>query len=823
MTESEAPPLAGFSVKPFAELRVIEVAGSIAGAYAAKIFADHGATVLKIEPPAGDPLRNVGPQVGGSGSLFAYTNTGKRSLVLDVHGNDQDRERLFSLARGTDVLIESSSPAPLVPLSHDLDLPHLVRLYVSPFGLDGPYAGYASSDFTDFAIAGHMYINGDPDRPPLQGPRHESEYCSGIHAFIGAMAALWARERTGRGQTVDVSHFEVMASIDQYLVTMWSHSHHIERRAGNATPGPWHPNTHVRCEDGGLSITAGGRPQREAMVSIMGLDELWDDPRFANPAALLEHRDEFSEALAPWFHDNKIADVVELFQAVRVPAGPVRSMADVLGYQQLASRGFWSVPAGSNGVRYPRGAFVVGDHPTAIEVAPSLGDADASLLARFDQAPSAGRAGPERPGPELRDGPLHGVRILDLGAGWAGPMCGRILGDLGAGIIKIEPPWGRGPQVVSTEYARIFHLYPADDPGAEPWNREGMNALWSRNRRAICMRFDRPAGRQVLERLIRRSDLLLENYSPRVLPNMGLSFERLQELNPALVYLHLPGYGSTGPDANFVALGPTVEAASGLCALQGYPDRGPQRQGYAIADAINGMSGAAGALIGLWHRAADPAHHGVDVEGAQLEATVCFAGDALLAAQVTGQEPVLYGNRHPEYAPQGVYPAVGADSWIAITVQSEQQWRELSALARLSGELAGLSSPAERRAHHDEIDEALSRWTAKYGHRELMALCQQHGIIAVAVLNSSQMVDDPQLSARGLYQMLAGNGCGPYPSHGLPMHFGGTAPTYRIARPALGQFNVEVLSELGYRGEEIASLREDGVVCNAPPAEIPAA
>jgi crotonobetainyl-CoA:carnitine CoA-transferase CaiB-like acyl-CoA transferase len=607
----------------------------------------------------------------------------------------------------------------------------------------------------------------------------------------------------------------VMASIDQYLVTMWTHSRHLEKRVGNATPGPWHPNTHVRCEDGDLSITAGSRAHREAMVSVMGLDCLWDDPRFGDPAALLQHRDEFSAALAPWFRENKIADIVELFQAIRVPAGPVRSLRDVLEYEQLSVRRFWSVPEDSSGVRYPRGPFLVTDHPTVIAAAPALGDADAETLRRFD-AP----ARPDGPGAELPDGPLDGVRILDLGAGWAGPMCGRILGDLGADVVRIEPPWARGPRVVSEEYASLVHLYPGDEPGPDPWNREGMGALWSRNRRALCLRFDRPEGRQVLEQLIRRSDLLLENYSPRVLPNMGLSFDGLQELNPQLVYVHLPGYGSSGPDASFVALGPTIEAASGLCALQGYPDRGYHRQGFAIADAMNGMSGAAGALVGLWHRAADQEHRGVDIEGAQLEATICFAGDALLAAQATGQEPLLYGNRHPVFAPQGVYPAAGEDMWIAVTVQSEDEWRNLSALAGLPAELAELSSPEDRQSRHDEIDEALSVWTAQFEHRELMVVCQQRGITAAAVLNSSEMVNDPQLCARGLYQLLAGSGCGPYPSHGIPMHFSRTPPTYRVARPALGEFNDEVLGELGRSPEDIAALREAGVVCDGPPAEI---
>jgi hypothetical protein len=318
-------------------------------------------------------------------------------------------------------------------------------------------------------------------------------------------------------------HFEVMASIDQYLVTIWSHNHHIERRVDNATQGPWHPDTHVPCEDGRLSITAGGRPIRESMVSIMGLDELWDDPRFAESATLLEHRDEFSAALAPWFLENKIADVVELFQAVRVPAGPVRGMQDLLDYEQLSSRGFWSVPDASSGVRYPRGAFV----RSAITRRPSQWLPPSAMPTPRYWRPSTRLRSPD--GPHLN---CATARCKGCGSSTSG-RAGRVRCAAGSwrprcGHRQDRAAVGAGPRRVSREYARIFHLYPAEDPGAEPWNREGMGALWSRNRRTVCMRFDRPEGRQVLERLIVRSDLLLENYSPRVLPNMALSLEQLQ-------------------------------------------------------------------------------------------------------------------------------------------------------------------------------------------------------------------------------------------------------------------------------------------------------
>ena len=199
-------------MKPFEELRIIEIAGSQAGAFAAKMFADYGADVVKVEPPGGDPLRQNGEPLSGMGSEFAFLNTSKRSLSLDMETPTGLME-LNELLVAADAVIESSAPDPLHPVSVAMGTDQLVRVYVSPFGLDGPYAAYRSNVFTDDAISGHMALSGEPDREPLKRAGLHTHLQAGMHAFIGCMSALFARECIGRGQTVEVSHMEGMAAL----------------------------------------------------------------------------------------------------------------------------------------------------------------------------------------------------------------------------------------------------------------------------------------------------------------------------------------------------------------------------------------------------------------------------------------------------------------------------------------------------------------------------------------------------------------------------------------------------------------------------------
>jgi benzylsuccinate CoA-transferase BbsF subunit len=238
----------------------------------------------------------------------------------------------------------------------------------------------------------------------------------------------------------------------------------------------------------------------------------------------------------------------------------------------------------------------------------------------------------------------------------------------------------------------------------------------------------------------------------------------------------------------------------------------------AFPDAISGIHAPGAALIGLWQATARPDVAPPFVEGAQLEATIVFDGPALLDTQLTGREPERLGNRHPQHAPQGVYPCSGEDRWLALTVTSDAEWRALCQIAALPAEARDWND-AERRAQHDTIDEALATWTSKHDQIVLMEALQGRGVIAAAVLDSPGMISDPHLRARDFWIESEHAEWGrAFPFAALPVHFDATPATYRRPGPALGEHNAEILLEVGFDAASIADLEAAGVLVSEPPA-----
>ncbi|MEO2161354.1 MAG: CoA transferase, partial [bacterium] len=275
-------------------------------------------------------------------------------------------------------------PAAL-PRLPDVDAPQLIRAYLSPFGQSGPRTAWRSTPFTDFALSGHMFLTGEPDREPLQGPPQQSEYAAGAQAFYGIMAALWARERIGHGQTVEVSLIESLANLHQYTTVMWTHGHHIQTRVGNGQPGPWHPNGHLPCQDGWISICSPGRDRLTRTLAVMDQLHLLEDPRFQEEEELLRHRGEFDAAIAPWLEARPAQEIADALQELRIPAAPVHAMQEVLDYEHLRVRDFWRLlkgdSDGSGGtLRLPRGPFTVDGFDLHPEPAPVLNSASSEVL-----------------------------------------------------------------------------------------------------------------------------------------------------------------------------------------------------------------------------------------------------------------------------------------------------------------------------------------------------------------------------------------------------------------------------------------------------------
>ena len=619
-----------------------------------------------------------------------------------------------------------------------------MRTRISPFGSSGPYALFRSNLFTDEAIGGQLYPNGEPSREPIRRPGLHVAYQAGTHAFIGTIAALRVRALSGRGQAVEIAHFEGLASLHQHTTTMWSLAGHVLKREGNRQPGQWHPVGVYPCRDGYVQLSLASGVKLMKFLEAAGLTEMREDSRFNEDYARGTHKDEFDEAFLPWLMKHTAEEIIAIGHQISAPVGPVPTMLEVLDDPQLVEREYWRQLAGAPPLTIPRGPFQISGREPNPTPPPALGSGDIPTA-----APATDVSRAELPA----DGPLEGVRILDLTRAWAGPIAGRLLGDLGADVISIEAPWGRGRREVPDSAAFVGHLYPENEVGEQPWNRNGGYNKLRRNRRPVTLNFRDERGRALFERLVAEADAVIENYSPRVMPQYGFDFEALRAINPSIVYVAMPGFGGSGPDRDRVALGPVIEAGAGLSAMMGYRDSGPYRSGIAWPDPVAGMNAVAALLIALWDRDADPDHAGRAVENAMIEAMGAFVGEELLGAQVRGENAPRIGNRDPIHAPQGVYPCAGDDRWIAISVSSDEEWRALAALAGLDMDVAALEIEG-RRARHDELDVAIGEWTSAFSPHALMRWLQDHGVIAMVVADARDLVEDEQLAARAFWAEL---------------------------------------------------------------------
>ncbi len=800
--------------KPFADLRVVELAGSHAGAFAAKMFADYGARVVKVVPADGDPLLHHGellPQhaLGARevGSIWAFANTSK--LIL---AGEAESEEVGALIAGADVVIESSAPDPLVPVTNALDAPGLVRVLISPFGLSGPWAERRSNVFTDDAASGHMYLNGEPGRQPFRRHGRHTEYSGGMYGFIGAMAALIARESSGRGQTVEVAQLEAMVAMHQHTTTMWTHAGHVLKREGNSQPGIWHPAGVYECGDGFVFLSHATGAKLEPFLQAAGLGHLLEDPRFATNESRGVNKRAFDEALRPWLMSHTSAEICDLGEATFSPLGPVWDTHEFLADPHMAAREFFVPLDESRGSELiPRGPFRLGaDYSGGNPRPPSM--VEPEELAGWGASAPAGSGESD-----LADGPLSGLRVLDLTRVWAGPIAGRLLGDLGADVVHIESPWNRGPLEAPEGLAELTHLYPDNELGDRHWNRNGGFNKLACNKRGVSIDLSGEPGQQLFRELLAASDVVLENYSPRVFPQWGLDWESLQGINPSIIHTSMPGYGAHGPGANRVALGPVIEAATGMTMMSGYADSIPYRSGVAWPDPVSGMSAVAGTLVALWQRLASGGE-GQRVETAMIESMGTFAGDELLSAQVVGQPPPRRGNREQGVAPQGVYRCLGDDRWLAISITSDNEWQALCEIVELPGEWSSWEL-WEREARHDQIDALLSIWSRAIAPSHAASRLQAGGVLAAALADARDLLESEHLASREFWAEVSSSDVGALRYPGCPVRLSETPGTYRRGAPGLGEHNREVLAEyVGKSEAEVSALAEAGVIADRPPS-----
>jgi len=783
-------------------VRVLELGGGVPGAFAARLLGDLGADVVKVEPPGGDPARALHPIGEDADSLvFEYLNWGKRGATLDP-SRAADRDAVAALAAAADAVLDCRGPGDAVawglePRALHRVTPALVFTSIAPFGADGPYADWAAGDLVLQAMSGVMAISGTAEREPLKHGLRQGLYCAGLNAAWVTAAGLVSARRTGSGPWIDLSMHECLAS-----ELVLNHAHYAflgavqGRRPERQDPLAGDP---LPARDGWVSLQTSGLIGPDRIAELFG-DERLAEPRFASGELRVRHAEALHAILAERLAGERAADFFAGASRAGLLAGFVQDARGLLACPQMAARGalhaFDDLAAGGAPVRFPAAPAALSATPMRVRArAPRPGEHTDAVRAGWGErgaAPVAAHA-PRPPGA----GPLHGVRVLDLSTVFAVPYMGALLADLGAEVVKIEA-------VRRLDQTRTAYGPFADNaPGERWWDRASTFQVVNRGKRSLTLDLKTEDGRDLLRRLVRESDVLLENFTPRVMLGWGMGFAQLRELNPRLVMLSNTGYGGTGPWSAFRAQGTSLEATMGITHVTGYPGGRPSKAGQSYPDFLACWTGLLALMAALLHRDRTGEGQHIDLGMYQLGAVVM--PEALLAVQATGREPARAGNDDPDAVLSGLYAAAGEDRWLAVAVADAAGLEALASLV-----------PGAAQDPHG----ALAAWSAARDVWAAAAELQAAGIAAGPVLDARDLVCDAHLCHRRFYEDVDhGDGLGVRPLIGRPFrwHDAATAVGVRGPAPRFGEGNGELgRALLGLDDRRIAELHERAVMAAAP-------
>ncbi len=777
---------------PLSHLRVLEIAGEIAGPYAGKLFADAGADVVKVEPASGDPMRRYtagGPLAEGDSALFGFLNTSKRSVV----GTADDPE-VRALAAAADVVIVDAGISAATVADLRTAHPSTVVIAITPFGLTGPSVGEPSTEFTLQARCGSTGGRGLADRIPLAAGGRLGEWIGGAYGAVAGLAYARRAREHGIGELVDVSLLEAM------LITMGGLGVVTAQIMGAGQGRSLELPSIEPTADGYVGFCTITAQQFQDFLVMIEHPEWLGDADLASFAGRQRRRAEFDAAVREWTTQRTTADIIELASAMRIPVAPIGSPDTITAIDHFVERGvFVSNPAGFVQPRPPY--RIHGGTARAFAAAPGIGE-------HTDDVSWAPRGTAEFAAMGEPPGPLAGIRIMDLTAFWAGPAGSLVLASLGADVVKVEGlKRPDGMRFAGGKPPTVDHW----------WETGSVFVAVNQNKRDVTLELGTPQGDELARRLLGSCDVVMENFSPRVMSNLGLGWDTVSAVNPDALMVRMPAFGLDGPWRDRVGFAQTMEQVSGMAWLTGESDGAPVIPRGAC-DPIAGLHAAFATIVGLEHRRRTGA--GALVEVTMVEAALNVAAQLVVEHSAYGRVMMRDGDRGPAAAPQGVYRTAGDDCWVAIAAPTDETWAVLANAIGARDLIAepSLSTAEGRRADADRIDAAVTAWTRQRSPREAAEALQLLGIPAAAVTLSAELLHDPQLQARGFFEELVHPYVGKALMPAMPIVLG--APGHRwlhSAAPTLGQHNAEILRDvLGVDAATQADLEAARVIGTRP-------
>lgn len=791
----------------YTALDLTDLKGQLCG----RLLGDLGMEVVKVEPPGGDPARKSAPfkefESGSPLSLpFAHLNANKKSIILDIEDTG-GRATFLRLAEGADVVLESFTPGYLDSLGlgyEDLAKlnPSVVMASITGFGRTGPRSGFAYTDIVVYAMSGLMYISGEPDLPPCKPPETQAYYFGSLFGALGVLAALYHRDRTGKGDHVDVSMQEALAT-QEHMIRLYANDREILRREGSQH-GHVAPAKIFPCRDGHVYLYVTRQHWKTFLNVWRDHPAEFDDPAWENNLFRRAHAADINREVGKFTVKYAKEELTAFLQSHGIPCLPVNRPRDFIADPQVQARQFFIHRAypKRGSVRHLGAPFLIGESRPEARPAPAPGEHQNEVLEKIP-APGGNRAlrGPA-PGQPSRPSPLSGMRVLSFDHVLAAPYGMTLLAELGAEVIKVESRRG------GLDPFRFFGT--GQDPNLSPRFLE-----FNRNKRSVTINLKHPEGPKRIKELARRCDAVIDNFSVRVMPSLGLSYQDLARAKADIIGLRMPGLGCSGPKANFATVGTNITAFTGMTYLWNHPGKSsaPVGSQTVYPDYASGVIAAVVIVAAVMFR--DRAKRGVSIDLSQAEVAAYMIGASMMEALNSDRDAEPIGNRSPNAAPCGCYPCRGDDRWCVIAVETEEQWRAL-ARALQRPELAAdsrLSSLSARRARQDELDRLIEAWTRDRDAYEVMDLLQGLGVPCGVVQSGADLVEDEHLRARGFLVRRENPRVGRVTLPGFPLKFSRGALEPKWEFPELGRDNELVFRELlGYSPERVAQAVREGVL-----------
>jgi crotonobetainyl-CoA:carnitine CoA-transferase CaiB-like acyl-CoA transferase len=772
-------------------VRVIDLAGEPA-AMAGRVLADLGADVVVVEPPQGSPLRTLSYD-------WAAWAAGKRSVVMA----GPDDPRLEKLLAAADIVIDTPG-FPDAWVLEESRAPGAVWVHATPFGFDGPRAGWRASDLGVMAASGNMWATGDPDRPPVRCVYPTSYAHAGGEIVIAALSGLWIND--GSGRVVDCSLQETVFAANLSGISEFADTGHRGQRIG-----AWIGKTREiwPTRDGFVSLgVRGGQARLKHWAKIRELlkDEdiqggeviaTIDWLTFNEKNVSGETLDVLHAALGEWLSRHTNRELFELACQFNLFLAPAVSPREMFEDPQLKAREFFARLGDL--VRFPQRLAVASSvdgaaAPIFVRApAPRLGSSEASWSERA--APPVPQSRPER-------GAWSNIKILEFGSGAAGPISARYFVEHGATVLRIE-------SASRPDFLRVMAL------GRSPLGLEGSTMYDNLNagkRNATFNLKDPRAVDLVRQLMVEWADAIVENFTPRTMATFGLDYPSLSVHSPALIMVSGCLNGQTGPHRDYPGFGSQGSALSGYTFLTGWSDREPIGPSGTITDSLAPRYIAAVVAAALHYKRRTG--HGVYVDVSQVESAIFTLSPWLLEATATGVIVERAGNRSRRAVPHGAFPcrAEGeiGDRWVAVACWTDDEWARLA-------EVVGIDDPdlatlQRRQARIDDVEAALASWTRSRDRLAIAEQLQGRGIEAVPVNDFGDIHSDPQVLHRHHFIPLIHPAMGPRLYERSGFRISGCDSGYDRSGPTLGQDNEWVQAELlGLSQTDREKLTADGV------------